>query len=80
MSQAKELQMATLVCDGRECGHQLANARAIDVGYLFEVQKDILVVLLYQVAKGIPQGARPFAQGDPARHIDYGNIPYLPGY
>jgi len=80
MSQTKELQVAALVGDGRESGHQLADAGAIDVGYFLEVQKDILMVLLNQVAKGIPQGARPFAQGDPARHVDYGNIPYLPGY
>ena len=71
--------MAALVRDRRECGYQLANAGAIDVGYVPEVQKNILVALLNQFAKGVPQGARPFAQCDPARHVNYGNIPYLPG-
>ena len=78
VSQAQELQMTALVGDGRIGGNQLADTRAVDVGYFLQVEKDVLVILLHQFPQGIAQGARPFTQGDPAGHVDYGYVTHLP--
>src|SRR5260370_42197616 len=78
MCQPQELQMAALVRDRGVRRYQLSNSRAVDVGDVLQVQKDILVIGLDQIPQCVTQRAGTFAQGDPAGHIDYGNATYLP--
>src|SRR5436190_21037553 len=77
MRQVQQLQMTAAVGDAGIGRDKLSDPRAVDIGNVFEVQKNVLMAILHQVAKGVAEGARSFAQGDPARHIDYGDVPYL---
>src|ERR1700681_3383968 len=66
--------MAALVGDGGVGGHQLADARAVDISNFLQIQQDLFVILLHQFPKGVAQGARPLSESDPASHIDYGDV------
>src|SRR5205085_10475855 len=78
MSQIQQLQMPAAIGNSGIGRHELSDSRAVDIRYVFQVQEYVLVAILYQITKGVAQGARTFAQRDPPRHVDDGDIPYLP--
>src|SRR5713226_147007 len=76
--QSQQLQMATLISDRGVGRDQLADSRTVDIRDVLEIQKDVFVIILHQVAQRVAQRARPFPQRDPPRHVDHGDVPYLP--
>src|ERR1700694_2522468 len=66
--------MAALVGDRRVGGHQLADAGAIDIGNVLQIQQDLFVIRFHQIPKGIAQRARSLSESDPASYIDYRDV------
>ena len=53
-----------MVGDRGEAGNQLADAGAVDVGYVAEIQEDLLVALADQASDRLPKRAGAFSQSD----------------
>src|SRR5579864_2076285 len=66
----QQLELATLIADGGERAHQLADARAVDVGDVAQSEQDLLVAFADQFAHGVAQDHAAFAQGDASAEID----------
>src|ERR1019366_1503217 len=77
--QVQQLQSSTLVGDGGETGDQFADARAIDIGDLAQIQQDLIIAFGDQVAQQIAQRTRPFAESNPAGNVHDCYVTYLPG-
>src|SRR5579875_875366 len=50
LGQAQQLQLPPLVRSSCKAAHQFANARAIDVGHIRQIQQNMLLILRQKVA------------------------------
>src|SRR5581483_7886267 len=73
LGQVQEFQLAALVRDGRISVDKLADSRAVDIGYVSQVQQDILIALRQLFAHQITQLRTSFSQRDPAADVDDGD-------
>src|SRR5438270_10582060 len=73
LGQIQQLEFATLVAHGGEGADQFADAGAVNVVHLTEVQQNFLVAFGKQVAHLVAQHDAAFAQSDAAAEIDNGN-------
>src|ERR1019366_8194129 len=75
----QQLQLAALVADRGEGANQLANARAVDVADIAQVEQNLLLSLAQQVLDSVAQHHTAFAQSDSPAQVDNGDAIYLPG-
>src|ERR1700722_8279416 len=73
LGQVEQLEFATLITHGGEGADQLANARAVDIVHIAEVQQNLLLSFGKQVANYILEDDAAFAEGDPAAAIHDGD-------
>jgi len=72
-----QLQLAARAADGRVGPDELADAGAVDIVDIVQVEEDFAMSLLDQVANHVPQGCAGLAERDPAAEIDHGDIANL---
>jgi hypothetical protein len=77
--EAEEFELAVLAGDGGVAIDEFADAGAIDVADLAEVEQELFVPGGDEVADGIAEKRRAFPEGDAANGIDYGNVTDLAG-
>src|SRR5450759_3330504 len=75
----QQLQLAALVANRGKGANQLANARAVDVAHIAQVQQNLLLPLAEQVLDGIAQHHTAFAQSDSPAQVHNRDAIYLPG-
>src|SRR5215468_10515439 len=73
LGEVEQLEFAALVFHGGVGADQLADARAVDVIDVTQVEKDLLVAFAKQVAHGIAQNYAAFTEGDAAAAIHDGD-------
>src|SRR5581483_7600712 len=69
LGEVEQLEFAALVADAGESADQFADAGAVDVINVSEVEQDLLVALGDQVADGVAQDHAAFAEGDTSAQI-----------
>jgi len=77
--EAEELELALLAGDRGVAIDEFADAGAIDIADLAQVEEEFLVARGDEVASGIAEKRRAFPEGDAADGIDYGNVTHLAG-
>src|SRR5580704_13673000 len=77
LGQVQQLQLAATVLDGRECADQLADAGAVDVVDVAEIQQNLVGTLCQYIPDRVTDGDAAFAEGDPAAEIQNGNAVHL---
>jgi hypothetical protein len=60
LGQIQQLQFAALVPDARKRADKLPDPRAVNVSYVAEIQKYLLVALAHHVANGVTQDHAAF--------------------
>src|SRR5579875_1653898 len=78
LGQMQQLQFAALVTDGGEGADQLADAGAVDIANIAQVQQDLLLPFAEQVFDGVAQNHAAFAESDPSTQVDNGDAVDLP--
>src|SRR5580693_7512065 len=79
LRQVKQLQFAALVADGGEGAYQFANAGAVDIADIAQVQQDFLLSFAQQVFDRVTQNHTALAERDSSAQVDDGDSIYLPG-
>jgi len=77
--EAEELELALLAGDRGVAIDEFADAGAIDIADLAQVEEELLIASGDEVANGIAEKRRAFPEGDTADGIDYGNVTHLAG-
>src|SRR5580658_547620 len=72
LAEAKQLESRALVARRGEGTYQLAQARAVDVVDLAQIQQDAFLTLADEVANGVAQLYAAFTQCDPAAEVQNG--------
>ena len=75
--EVQQFQFAALVTDGGEGADQLADAGAVDIANIPQVQQNLLLSFAEQVFDGIAQNNAAFAESDSSTQVDDGD-PDLP--
>src|SRR5271165_5681254 len=76
--QVEEFEFAALILGGGESADQFADARAVDVIDLAQVQDDLLIALGKQVAHSVAQNDAAFAERDATAAVYDGHAVHLP--
>jgi len=77
LREVEELEFAAGVFDGGEGADQLADARAVDVADLGEVEEDVFGAFVEDFMDAVAQGDAAFAKGDAATEVEDGDSVYL---
>ncbi len=78
LGEVQKFELSTLVLGGGESADQLADAGAVDVVDLRQVQYDFLVSFGKQVAHGVAQGDATLAERDSSAAVHNGDPVHLP--
>jgi len=77
LGQIDELQFALRAADGGICAHQFANAGAVDVIHVGQVEQDFPLTDTHEIADHLAKHSAAFAQCDPAAEINDGDITHV---
>src|SRR5262249_12764650 len=78
LGEIEQFQVAALVADRSEGADQLANAGAVNVGDVAQVQEDFPLSLSEEVLHDLAQHRAAFAQSDTAAQVHNSNAAHLP--
>ncbi len=79
LAQVDQLELTACVSHGGERGHQLADARVVDVGDISHVHKELSVAERHQVLDLLAELGGALAERDLSAGVEHGHIAYLPG-
>src|ERR1039457_4364188 len=79
LAQTEQLQLPPMVGDRGKAGNELADAGAVDIRHLAQVQQHFLMAGGGQVADGVAKSARALTESDPSTRVHYGHVAYLTG-
>src|SRR6185369_6560174 len=76
--EVEQLQFAALTAHSGKCAHQFANARAVNVCDVAQVEQNFLLPFANQVANGVTQNHAALTQSNAAAHIHHCDAVHLP--
>src|SRR5208337_2103255 len=79
LGQVQQFHLAALVAHRGKGGDQFADARAVYVADVAQIQQDFLLSLRRQVLDGVAQNRAALAQCDASSQVNDGNVVHLPG-
>src|ERR1051326_3517869 len=69
LGQLQQLEFTALIADGGKSAHQLANAGAVNVCDVAEVEQDLFLAFSDQVTDGVAQNDAAFAQSNASAEV-----------
>src|SRR4029077_12496763 len=78
LGQLQQLQLSAFAADRGESADQFADAGAVNVGHVAQIEQDLFLAFADQVADGVAQYHAAFSQSDAAAHIHNSHAVHLP--